>query len=73
MLDAMTVPIHFFLDNSVEVVSMASETLKKLLATKKGAEFCADYKERLSSHDSLFGYLYPFRASKSTQVGLFYS
>jgi hypothetical protein len=52
----------------VEVVAMASETLKKLLATSAGFQFSKDYKEKLNKKDFLFEYLHPFRAHKGIKV-----
>jgi hypothetical protein len=54
--------------HSVEVVAMASETLKKLLATSTGFHFSQDYKEKLDKKDFLFEYLHPFRAHKGIKV-----
>ncbi|KAK7494518.1 hypothetical protein BaRGS_00014171, partial [Batillaria attramentaria] len=58
---------HYLVDPSVDVVEMASLTLKKLLATPAGIQFSADYKDKLANRDYLFQYLHPFRSSKNTR------
>ncbi|XP_070188647.1 serine-protein kinase ATM-like [Littorina saxatilis] len=55
---------QYLIDPSVEVVRMASMTLKKLLATAAGLQFSTDYKDRLANKDFLFQYLHPFRPGK---------
>ena len=44
---------------SVDTVRAASDVLKAVLATKTGATFATDYKQKVADH--FFQYLQPFR------------
>ena len=53
---------------SVALVEVASQVLKRALATPEGSQFSADYKDRLKDKDYLFQYLFPFRSNKHSKV-----
>jgi len=45
---------------SIDIVQSASETLKNLLATNLGYNFCKLYQTRCSENTRLLSYLHPF-------------